>query len=579
MPPDQPLVPEQKVKRVLFIMIDQLRWDYLSCYGHAALQTPNIDSLADRGVRFDRAYVQGTSCGNSRASFYTGRYVRSHGGTWNDIPFELNHLTLADHMKDAGIAKTVLIGKTHMRPDLAGLDRLGIDPDGELGKYLANTGFDRGERDDGLHGEGPGGFYSEKEPRYNEYLREHGFDGPNPWLDWANSATGPDGRLLSGFYWEHGNKAARIPVEFSESAYMTDRAIEAIEAAGSDPWCVHLSYIKPHWPYIAPAPYHEQYQAADVQAVMRSPLEQDSTHPVYRAFADSRWSRSWALPNARETVVPAYMGLIKQLDDEIGRLLKYLADRDLLDSTMIALTADHGDYLGDHWLGEKDLFHDSVAKVPMIVVDPRPQADSTRGTVCDELVEAIDLLPTFVAAAGGLVPEHRLEGQSLVPLMHGVAQPDWRRAVFSECDYGRLPVRAALNRTINNARLTMCFDGRYKFVHCLGYQPMMFDLQEDPHEFADRGSDPALSGPRDAIKDRLLDWSAGLSNRTSLNSDSYTELMGKSATRGILIGFWSATDVPEAMRPEPRVAADRDGSAPGSVRAGVAPFRHGDDLV
>lgn len=573
--------PDEPVKRILFVMIDQLRWDYLSCYGHQSLETPHIDSLAARGVRFNRAYVQGTSCGNSRASFYTGRYVRSHGGTWNDVPFEMSHHTLADYMKDANIANTVLIGKTHMAPDLNALARLGIDPETELGRYLANTGFDRGERDDGLHGEGPDGNYSKQSPRYNSYLREHGFGGSNPWLDWANSAAGPNGELQSGFYWEHADKAARIPKEFSESAYMTDRAIEAIEQAGDQSWCVHLSYIKPHWPYIAPAPYHQLYGAEDIQAVQRHDVEAASSHPVYRAFAQSRWSQAWSHASARETVIPAYMGLVKQLDDEIGRLLAYLDQRGLLESTMIALTADHGDYLGDHWLGEKDLFHDTVAKVPMIVVDPRPAADSTRGSSSEQLVEAIDLVPTFISAAGGEVPGHRLEGRSLLPLLHALPeQPPaqgWRDSVYSECDYGRLPVRTVLKRGVNDARLTMSFDGRYKFIHCMGFKPMLFDLQEDPQEFHDRGTDPSLAGVRETIKDQMLDWSAGLRNRTAMTDAVYTNMIGGSARRGILIGFWSAEDVPLAQKPTPRSVVGREPPIAGAQLAGLPSNNGGDN--
>ena len=82
------------------------------------------------------------------------------------------------------------------------------------------------------------------------------------------------------------------------------------------------------------------------------------------------------------------MGLIKQCDDQLGRLLDYLDSTDRMKDTMIVLTSDHGDYLGDHWLGEKDLFHDASARVPLIIYDPSEAADTTRGTVCDELVEA-----------------------------------------------------------------------------------------------------------------------------------------------------------------------------------------------
>ena len=101
---------------VLWIMADQLRYDYLSCYGHQRLQTPNIDGLAKRGVQFSNAYVQSPVCGPSRMSAYTGRYVRSHGSTWNSMPLRVGERTIGDHLKENGI-QSVLVGKTHMVAD------------------------------------------------------------------------------------------------------------------------------------------------------------------------------------------------------------------------------------------------------------------------------------------------------------------------------------------------------------------------------------------------------------------------------------------------------------------------------
>jgi len=112
------------IKNILFVMADQLRWDYLSCYGHPHLHTPNIDRLAEKGVRFDRAYVQSPVCGPSRASFYTGRTVFSHGSTWNRVPLPIGELTLGDYLRPTGV-RTAVVGKTHMVPDAEGMGRLG----------------------------------------------------------------------------------------------------------------------------------------------------------------------------------------------------------------------------------------------------------------------------------------------------------------------------------------------------------------------------------------------------------------------------------------------------------------------
>ena len=127
-------------RNILFIMCDQLRFDYLGCYGHPCLATPNLDALAARGVRFTRAYVQSPVCGPSRMSFYTGRYMRSHGANWNGFPLRAGEPTLGDHLKEIGV-RNVLVGKTHMAADTEGMARLGIDPASIVGVHLAPMRF------------------------------------------------------------------------------------------------------------------------------------------------------------------------------------------------------------------------------------------------------------------------------------------------------------------------------------------------------------------------------------------------------------------------------------------------------
>ena len=118
------------------------------------------------------------------------------------------------------------------------------------------------------------------------------------------------------------------------------------------------------------------YSASDVLPAVRSQKERQEAHPVFAAYMDMRYSRNMARDEAREKVIPAYMGLIKQIDDQMGVLLRFLEERGLVDTTMIVFTSDHGDYLGDHWMGEKDLFHEQSAKIPLIVIDPSADADA-----------------------------------------------------------------------------------------------------------------------------------------------------------------------------------------------------------
>jgi arylsulfatase A-like enzyme len=343
----------------------------------------------------------------------------------------------------------------------------------------------------------------------------------------------------------HATKPARVREEDSETPYMTRRAMDFIAEAGDRPWCLHLSYIKPHWPYIAPAPYNDMYGADDVTPVVRSEEERRDPHPVYRAFMSQRVAGAFARDEVRAEVIPVYMGLIKQIDDQLGHLFEFMRARGLFENTLIVFTSDHGDYLGDHWMGEKDLFHEPSVKVPLIVYDPSAQADGARGTVCDELVEAIDLAPTFLEALGSdpAGQSHRLEGRSLVPFLHGRRPDSWRSYAISEYDYA-LPVGAKLDVEPRDSRLFMVADKRWKYVHAIGFRPMLYDLESDPNEFRDLGADPAFEPVRQRFAAVLAQWGLRLSQRTTLSEAQVRSLRGKAQRRGILIGVWDESDVP-----------------------------------
>ena len=413
---------------ILFILADQLRVGYLSCEGHPTLSTPNIDALAARGVRFSNAFAQSPVCGPSRMSFYTGRYVTSHGSTWNNVPLSASEYTLGDYLRPLGL-DVLLVGKSHVTADRAGMARLGVDPASECGQLISEGGFRVFERDDGIHPDAT----VASDYAYNRHLEKAGYGGPNPWHHYANSTVGPDGTRLSGWRLRNVGHRSCIPANLSETAYMTDRAIDCLTAQ-SKPWMLHLSYIKPHWPYVAPAPYNDIYGPDDVLAAIRDQQELVDPHPVYAAYLRREESQSFSRVSVRRTVIPVYMGLVKQIDDEIGRLLRWLDDRELLEKTLIVFTSDHGDYLGDHWLGDKELFHRQSAQIPLIIVDPTKAADMTRGSICDMPVESIDLAPTFVEWCGGEPPEERLEGKSLLPWTRNNANTPWRSFLVSELD-------------------------------------------------------------------------------------------------------------------------------------------------
>lgn len=539
-------------RNILFIMFDQLRWDYLSCSGHPHLHTPNIDRLASMGVRFTRAYIQSPICGSSRMSTYTGRYVHSHGASWNNIPLKVGELTMGDHLRKAGM-ECWLVGKTHMKADAEGMARLGLEPDSVIGARVAECGFDVFERDDGMRPEGPDGFYDPGGAlRYNEYLRDKGYDSDNPWHDFANSGLDDEGNVLSGWFLKNSDQAANIEEEDSETPYLTRRGMDFM-ASHESPWCCHLSYIKPHWPYIVPEPYASMYGPEHVLPVLRSEQELDAAHPVMRAFMDTKVGQAFSRQDVRDAVIPAYMGLIKQIDDQMGELFNWLDETGRMKETMIVLTSDHGDFLGDHWMGEKTFFHDAATKVPLIIYDPSDKADATRGTVCDALVESIDLAPTFVEVAGGKVADHILEGESLLPILHGQRNETEREYVICEYDYSGSPIATKLNKDVRDAVTFMVANRKWKLVHCEGgYPPILFDLENDPQELVDLGTSNAHSEVIAEMYDKLFQWTRRASQRTTRSREQLMEMRSKSGGRGVMIGIYDENDAPLELTPHYR---------------------------
>ncbi len=529
---------------ILFIMYDQLRFDYLSCAGHPHLHTPNFDRVAEMGVRFTNAYVQSPICGASRMSYYTGRYTSSHGAQWNGFPLRVGEWTLGDHLRKAGM-ECWLLGKTHMKPDVEGMDRLGISHDGVIGVRQAECGFDAWVRDDGLWGQGPDGFYDEKRSPYNEYLKSKGYEAENPWAIFANAGIEND-QVASGWIFRNADKPANIREEDSETPWLTSETLKFLDEA-KGPWCAHVSYIKPHWPYIVPAPYHDMYGANHVPAAKRHEVEREDAHPVFGAYQTNKIAQAFQKDEVRQKVIPAYMGLIKQCDDQLGRILDRLEETGQISDTMIVLTSDHGDYLGDHWLGEKDLFHEQSVKVPMIIYDPRAEADATRGTTCDALVESIDLASTFVDVARGDPATHILEGRSLTPWLRGET-PNWRQYAISEFNYSPTPQAARLGVASRDARLFMVFDGRFKLMHAEGgFRPMLFDLETDPDEFVDLAKGDDHQAEIDRLYGYLAEWGRRMSQRVTKSDADIEAMKGRSLRRGILPFLADGTEVPEDL--------------------------------
>jgi len=149
----------------------------------------------------------------------------------------------------------------------------------------------------GLGVQGPDGFYDEKRAPYGEYLKSQGYTAENPWATFANAGI-DKGDIASGGIFANADKPANIRDEDSETPWLTTQAIDFLDQA-QGPWCAHLSYIKPHWPYIVPAPYHAMFGANQVPPATRHAVERENPHPVYGAYMDNRIAQAFQREEVR----------------------------------------------------------------------------------------------------------------------------------------------------------------------------------------------------------------------------------------------------------------------------------------
>jgi arylsulfatase A-like enzyme len=250
-------------------------------------------------------------------------------------------------------------------------------------------------------------------------------------------------------------------------------------------------------------------------------------------------SESFRQDAAIETVRPTYQGLIAQVDAHLGRVWATLERLGRWQDTLVIFTADHGDYLGDHWLGEKELFHDCIQRVPMLVYDPTAAADVTRGTEDLRLVEAVDVVPTILDALGCDPASHVVEGRSLLPALRGTQGEDWRDCAISELDWTFRGARRRLGYPTGQHMAWMVRTARWKYVHWTGgLRPQLFDLHDDPQEFHDLGDDGTLAGVRDAMRHRLLLWFTRLKSRTTITWAEAEQRTDSHKKGGVFLGEW-----------------------------------------
>lgn len=379
---------------VLLITLDQFRGDCLSCAGHPVVRTPNLDRLAAEGVRMARHYSQAAPCSPGRASLYTGMYQMNHRVVANGTGLDARFDNVALAARRAGY-----------RPALFGYTDQSIDP-----RQARGPDDDRLSRYDGVL------------PGFDPVMwvpEDHG-----PWLEWLDAlgydASGGADAMLE--------TEPERPAEHSLAAYLTAGLLEWI-AQQDDPWFAHLSQLRPHPPYRAAGAWSTAYDPDDVDLPITPGADRHPFHdfvlPVERAGCPPT--------EAEMRVLRAqYYGMIGHVDHELGRLWDGLAASGAWDDTVVIVTADHGDMLGDHGLLGKLGYWDQSFHILGFVRDPRRPAG--HGTVVEAFTENVDLMPTICDAIGVSVPA-QCDGFPLTAFLSGGTPPSWRDAAHWEFDW------------------------------------------------------------------------------------------------------------------------------------------------
>ena len=451
----KPAAPRQP--NLLVIHCDQLNFRTLGCYREqlppnlafiwgngVSVSTPNIDSLAKNGAICNKFYATSPVCTPSRAALLTGRYPQNTGAIGNNKPFTNMIITFAEVLRLQGYA-TGYAGKWH----LDGGAKPGWAPKRQFGFEDNTYMFNRGH--------------------------------------WKKLEDSPKGPVAVG---GENDRATKTADEKSFTTdFLADKAVSFIKSHKEKPFCYMVSFPDPHTPRTVRAPYDTMFKNLYFQSP-RSSKEDGEGLPSWGTTLGNGFG------NAAE-----YFGMIKCIDDNVGKILKELREDGLLDNTYIVFTADHGDMCGEHGRNAKSLPFEASAKIPFVISAP---GKIKPGTVVNAALGNVDFKPTIQKLLG-LPADARDEGRDAsILFLTGKTPPDWFDITFVRIGEGSSGWLGA-------------FNSQYKLVVSPRTNPCLFDLEKDPYEMTNRFLRPECRETVRALAKALNDY--GLRRKDPLAQD------------------------------------------------------------
>ncbi len=425
---------------LLLITNDQHRADCLGITGNPVIRTPSMDRLAQEGVLFENNYVPCPQCVPSRSAMHTGRYAHVNRTPGNQYRLPDTEETLASILNRHGYM-TAAVGDEPFAPTNA------------LG------GFQN--------------LYS-SDPDYRAFLSSAG---------WDSKAAEHRERLKTGFQ----AHPAPWPEEMDETAFFARRAIDFLKENANRPFFLHVNFRRPHHPFDPPAPYDRMYAGAAFPASHSREGEMENKPPSHQKSLENTGGFDLRTMTADdlERIKRYYYGMISLNDTYIGRMFESLAALGLSERTVVVLTADHGEMLGDHGLLFKaGYMYEEVVRAPLML---RAPGKLPAGRRIGDMTESIDIMPTVLELLG-MRPSERVQGRSLLQIIEG--KEPGRQEVHSEFPTTKM-IRTA----------------DWKLVHYLrAPYGELYNMRDDPHELHNLYHDPGYAKMRADMESRLADW-------------------------------------------------------------------------
>lgn len=466
---------------IVFIYADDHAINAVSSYGSKINKTPNIDRLASEGVRFSRSYVSNSICGPARATILTGTHSHVNGQTDNRAKFDDTLPTYAKIMQQSGY-QTAMIGKWHIKSNPNGFDHWEkssgyynptfVSPEGTkrvkgyTTEVITEKGLDWiGKRDE----EKPFMLWLCHNASHRTWMPG------TQYLDHYDDKTIPEPDTLLDDYAGRSPGAEKTQMRISRDLFPAyDLKLPVTGEGILDNGAKNmLSGMSP-----------EQRSAWDVAYEKKN-----------KAFAEAKLSGDDLTRWNYQRYIKDYLRCVDALDDSVGRVMAFLKENNLEEDTILIYSSDQGFFLGEHGWYDKRWIYEPAFNTPLVVRWP---GVAKAGTVCEELVQNIDMAPTFLDMANMNVPG-TMQGESLVPLLKGKTPDDWRDAVYYhyfQRDTGRTTHTVAPHYGVRTKR--------YKLLHVYDFDTWEFyDLKKDPDEMRNLYNAPKYAGVIGKLKEKL----------------------------------------------------------------------------